>query len=89
MVVKNNKKLDETRKLPCCVCGRGAWDMDRGEYRNEAHHVKAKGMGGGKRDDENVVSLCSSCHLELHSYPKTFKEKRGEDVYRKLRGLND
>jgi hypothetical protein len=32
------------------------------------HHVKGRGMGGGKRDDspDSCVGLCGSCHRSTH-----------------------
>lgn len=34
------------------------------------HHVRSRGMAGGKRDDrrENLKGLCCSCHFFLHVY---------------------
>lgn len=48
------------------------WCADCGVYvgyGGSAHHIIAKGMGGGKRDDrdENLVALCYACHLKRHN----------------------
>lgn len=36
--------------------------------RSEAHHIYAKGIGGGARLDVplNLISLCRSCHGKVH-----------------------
>jgi hypothetical protein len=37
-------------------------------FHREVHHALAKGMGGGGRMDHpfNLISLCGSCHDNLH-----------------------
>lgn len=64
MIVINEKLLDEfRRKARCEFCGRKA----RGGL--DAHHIYAKGMGGGSRLDirRNLVGLCRECHTSHHA----------------------
>ena len=45
--------------IPCMVCDRIAVDI---------HHISSRGLGGDKCKDyeENLISLCRSCHEEAH-----------------------
>ena len=64
MIIKDELLLAEFRaKSHCELCKR--WCP--GEL--DAHHVFARGMGGGKRLDLriNLVSLCRWCHQDYHS----------------------
>jgi len=39
------------------------------------HHIIFRSQGGGD-EDENLISLCQSCHYEAHSYsPKFWRDK--------------
>ena len=42
----------------CTMCGRAA--------RLEVHHVVSPLHGGGMWDEDNLRTLCLTCHLELH-----------------------
>lgn len=60
--VKNNRLsskayLDFIRSKPCIGCGKGPTD---------AHHVKARGMGGGHENDFTAAPLCRECHNGYH-----------------------
>ncbi len=66
VIVKDPKALAAIRLLPCCACQRNG--------PSHAHHLYAKGMGGGFRNDSrtNLAPLCWKCHANHHNghYPR-------------------
>lgn len=42
--------------------------------RQEAHHVRVKGMGGVTVDDSPIVSLCAGHHAWTHDHPAKARE---------------
>ena len=61
--------LDMARNRACLVCNR------RGP--SDPHHLRSRGAGGGDYE-WNVVSLCRSCHTEIHKLgTNRFLEKYG------------
>jgi 5-methylcytosine-specific restriction endonuclease McrA len=56
--VANYNRYRENSEL-CERCGDTAHDV---------HHIIAKGMGGGRRDDRdsNLIALCRPCHSQAH-----------------------
>jgi hypothetical protein len=51
--VKDQKFLEEIRKLPCIACGKHG--------PSEAHHVQTRGSGGSD-DWWNILPLCHGHH---------------------------
>ena len=56
---KKNKKLIDSKKHNCEYCGK------KNCYTN-THHIRSKGAGGDDTED-NLIELCSNCHLKAHS----------------------
>ena len=56
---KKNKKLIDDKKHNCEYCGK------KNCYTN-THHIKSKGSGGDDTED-NLIELCSNCHVKVHS----------------------
>ncbi len=68
--------LEWIRRQPSIVSGTfGAWDADRGEGRNDAHHVWCTGKRG-KRNDYLAVPLTRGEHQVYHSQGHDSFEKR-------------
>jgi hypothetical protein len=61
MTHKDPEAIEAARKCYCEWC--------RKELATDVAHIRAKGMGGGKRLDVkwNLCSLCRKCHLENHA----------------------
>ena len=56
-VPKNERKKD--KKHNCEFCGKkNCW--------TNKHHIKSKGSGGDDIED-NLIELCSNCHVKAHS----------------------
>ena len=53
-----NKKLINDKKHNCEYCGK------KNCYTN-THHIKSKGSGGDDTED-NLIELCSNCHVKAH-----------------------
>ena len=53
-----NKKLINDKKHNCEYCGK------KNCYTN-THHIKSKGSGGDDTED-NLIELCSNCHIRAH-----------------------
>jgi len=83
----DEKRLAGLRSEPCSVCGCGRWNMDNGQWENDAHHIGGKGLGGSRCDDANTVTLCRVCHSLLHNYPAHFRKNFGENKYKELKGI--
>lgn len=68
------KFFEWIREQPCCICGSGYWDIDKGMWRNTVSHIKTRGSGG--QDLDNCVPMCliNFCHQEFEL--KTRQEKR-------------
>ncbi len=56
--VKDRKVIKACRKDYCEVCGRVAM--------SEPHHIFSVGSGGGDIK-ENLIQLCSECHVKTHA----------------------
>lgn len=56
--VKDRKVIKACRKDYCEVCGRVAM--------SEPHHIFSVGSGGADIK-ENLIQLCSECHVKVHS----------------------
>ncbi len=62
--IKNKKLLDHIRHNGynrCQICG---------TIPSQTHHIKSKGSGGYDIS-ENIVRLCTKCHIKAHAgkYP--------------------
>ena len=60
--------------IPCEVCGKQAKDC---------HHLKARGMGGTKKNDtiENLMMVCRECHIKYGDekrYVEFLRQKHNE-----------
>lgn len=47
--------MKEQPQRLCVVC----------KHLAERHHIKTRGSGGSD-DDHNLLSLCRTCHMEVH-----------------------
>ena len=56
---KKNKKLIDDKKHDCEYCGK------KNCYTN-THHIRSKGAGGDDTEN-NLIELCSDCHVRAHS----------------------
>ena len=56
---KKDKKLINNKKHNCEYCGK------KNCYTN-THHIRSKGSGGDDTED-NLIELCSNCHVKAHS----------------------
>ena len=56
---KKDKKLINAKKHNCEYCGK------KNCYTN-THHIRSKGAGGDDTKD-NLIELCSDCHVRAHS----------------------
>ena len=56
---KKDKKLINKKKHNCEYCGK------KNCYTN-THHIRSKGAGGDDTKD-NLIELCSDCHVRAHS----------------------
>lgn len=75
-VIKCPGHLRWVRGHECCVAGKLAHPKCEG--RIEAHHVTTRGAGGG---DEQVVSLCSLAHANVHALGReSFAKVYGVDL---------
>lgn len=60
MSKRDNKRLEQVRSLPCCVCGMGP--RSQAAHSNFGIHGKGKGI---KADDRYTIPLCHSCHASF------------------------
>ena len=63
---KKDKKLINKKKHNCEYCGK------KNCYTN-THHIRSKGAGGDDTED-NLIELCSNCHLKAHGGAISKKE---------------
>lgn len=50
----------------------------------DMHEVLLRSQGGSAVDKENILCVCRSCHIWIHSHPKSAREKgliRSEQVH--------
>lgn len=60
MSKRDNKRLEQVRTLPCCVCGMGP--RSQAAHSNFSEHGKGRSI---KADDKYTIPLCHSCHANL------------------------
>ena len=60
--ITSKKTIQEIRKSYCEICGQ--------RTNIEPHHINTRGSGGGDIK-ENLIQLCTQCHINTHSgqYP--------------------
>ena len=60
--ITSKKTIQEVRKTYCEICGQ--------RTNIEPHHINTRGSGGGDIK-ENLIQLCTQCHINTHSgqYP--------------------
>ena len=60
--ITSKKTIQEVRKPYCEICGQ--------RTNIEPHHINTRGSGGGDIK-ENLIQLCTQCHINTHSgqYP--------------------
>lgn len=54
---RDNKRLDQVRSLPCCVCGMGP--RSQAAHSNFSEHGKGQSI---KADDKYTIPLCDADH---------------------------
>jgi len=68
------------KAAPCAICGKRPVDFH--------HFPRTRGAGA---DDDKVIPLCRSCHIEFHQHPKemlwTYREKIFDWFYKIMFGL--
>ena len=60
--IMSKKTINEIRSTRCEICGQ--------RTNIEPHHINTRGSGGGDIR-ENLIQLCTQCHINTHSgqYP--------------------
>lgn len=61
--MRDNKRLEAIRKLPCVKCG--MMSPSQAAHSNSCKHGKGRGI---KADDAYTVSLCHKCHSAFDQY---------------------
>lgn len=80
MAFRDEKYLHWIRRKPSVVTDKvkgqfDSWDMDKGEGRNDPHHLFNAGKPG-KTNDYLAVPLTRALHTEIHFIGhETFEEK--------------
>jgi 5-methylcytosine-specific restriction endonuclease McrA len=66
-------KPDKYKQVRLQVLARDRWQCQLcGKSTNlEVHHQHSRAQGG-KDQLENLISLCSDCHQQLHANPENF-----------------
>ncbi|NAR78955.1 DUF968 domain-containing protein [Acinetobacter haemolyticus] len=62
--MRDRKRLEAIRKLPCVVCGRSPVDA---AHSNQSAHNKGLGIKAG---DEFTIPLCRQHHVEYDQFQK-------------------
>ncbi|RSC23539.1 DUF968 domain-containing protein [Acinetobacter sp. FDAARGOS_515] len=62
--MRDRKRLEAIRKLPCVVCGRSPVDA---AHSNQSAHNKGLGI---KASDEFTIPLCRQHHVEYDQFQK-------------------
>ena len=62
--MRDLKRLEAIRKLPCVVCGRSPVDA---AHSNQSAHNKGLGI---KASDEFTIPLCRNHHVEYDQFQK-------------------
>ena len=57
MSKRDNKRLEQVRSLPCCVCGMGP--RSQAAHSNFSEHGKGRSI---KADDKYTIPLCDADH---------------------------
>lgn len=57
MSKRDNKRLEQVRSLPCCVCGMGP--RSQAAHSNFSEHGKGRSI---KADDKYAIPLCDADH---------------------------
>ena len=57
MSKRDNKRLEQVRSLPCCVCGIGP--RSQAAHSNFSEHGKGRSI---KADDKYTIPLCDADH---------------------------
>ncbi|OTG65823.1 DUF968 domain-containing protein [Acinetobacter silvestris] len=60
--MRNSKRLNQVRSLPCVKCGN---PESQAAHSNFAKHGKGRGI---KASDEFTIPLCVGCHQWLDQY---------------------
>lgn len=63
--IKDKKMIKQCRRDCCELCGAPA--------NIEPHHIYSVGSGGGDIK-ENLIQLCSNCHIKVHANGKPKEE---------------
>ena len=61
--MRDSKRLQRIRQLPCCECGKDA--PSQAAHSNFSEHGKGKGI---KADDRYTLPLCHVCHAAFDQY---------------------
>ena len=64
------KKRD---KYTCQICKKSLKDLKDNNIKLQVHHIKPKSQGGTDVP-ENLITLCSKCHKQIHEYLKRNKK---------------
>lgn len=63
MSKRDNKRLEQVRSLPCCVCGMGP--RSQAAHSNFSEHGKGRSI---KADDKYTIPLAPECHARFDRY---------------------
>ena len=64
--IKDNKAINSKQHI-CEYCEKRGW--------TNTHHITSKGSGGDDTAD-NLIELCSDCHIRVHSGEISKKDLR-------------
>ena len=78
--VRDKKRLDFARQLPCAGCGKLA--------PNDPHHEGRHGIGI-KAGDDRALPLCRKCHAWLHQVGRSVYDLWKVDVEKLLARINE
>lgn len=75
--MRDRKRLEAIRKLPCVVCGK---PNSQAAHSNFGEHGKCKSR---KADDKYTIPLCHSCHSDFDQY-KTMGREESKEWFDKM-----
>lgn len=74
--MRNSKRLESIRKLPCVRCGQSP---SQAAHSNSSKHGKGRGI---KADDQYTVPLCHNCHSQFDQF-KLGNREESEALFEK------
>lgn len=83
--MRDNKRLQKIRQMPCCECGRPA--PSQAAHSNFYQHGKGRGI---KASDEYVIPLCAKHHHQFDTYSMGMNREQSKKWFeQKLKETNE